>query len=86
MNNRRKTPAMKRAFIISFLSLALTTASFAGDKAKLIFSDDFERNESVESKEEVGNGWATNSKKRAAGNKQVDLRDGAMYILSLIHI
>ncbi|MCF7849248.1 MAG: hypothetical protein K9M45_10380 [Kiritimatiellales bacterium] len=46
----------------------------------LIFEDDFERNESQETKDEVGNGWGTNSKSRAKGNKQVDLRDGAMYI------
>lgn len=54
--------------------------SFAEDYGKLIFLDDFERSESNDSKEEPGNGWLTNSKSRAKGNKQVDLRDGAMYI------
>ena len=46
----------------------------------LIFEDDFERSESQESKDEIGKGWGSNSARRAAGNKQVDLKDGAMYI------
>ena len=45
-----------------------------------IFEDDFERSESDDSKEEIGNGWTSNSAKRAKGNKQVDLKDGAMHI------
>lgn len=52
----------------------------AAERGKLIFEDDFERNESQEEKDEIGKGWGTNSKTRAKGNKQVDLRDGAMYI------
>ena len=32
------------------------------------------------SKENPGNGWGTNSKARAKGEKQVFLRDGAMFI------
>ncbi|MGB1124853.1 MAG: hypothetical protein ACPG4Q_06590 [Phycisphaeraceae bacterium] len=52
----------------------------AEDKGELIFKDDFERNESQEKTEEIGNGWSTNSKNRAAGNKQVDLKDGTMRI------
>ncbi|MDF1812274.1 MAG: hypothetical protein P1V20_08670 [Verrucomicrobiales bacterium] len=52
----------------------------AQDYGELIFEDDFERNESQEDKDEIGKGWGTNSKSRAGGNKQVDLRDGAMYI------
>lgn len=47
---------------------------------KLIFEDRFERNESQEERDEVGNGWNTNSKSRANGHKQVDLKDGAMRI------
>jgi len=46
----------------------------------LIFEDHFERNESQELKDEPGNEWTTSSDKTAAGNKEVDLRDGAMYI------
>ena len=47
---------------------------------ELIFRDDFERSESQELKDEPGNGWGTNSKSRAKGHKQVDLKDGAMRI------
>ncbi|TWU62483.1 hypothetical protein V7x_42180 [Crateriforma conspicua] len=46
----------------------------------LLFEDDFERNESQEQTDELGNGWGTNSDKRAGGNKQVDLGDGTMFI------
>lgn len=53
-----------------------------GDDAfgTLIFQDDFERSESQETKDEPGNEWTTSSDKTAKGNKQVDLRDGYMYI------
>jgi hypothetical protein len=54
--------------------------SLADEKATLIFEDDFERTESDDTKEEIGKGWSSNSKKRANGNKQVDLKDGAMHI------
>ena len=60
--------------------ISLASAAHAAPKATLIFQDDFERSESQELKEEIGNGWATNSEKRAAGNKQVDLKDGALHI------
>ncbi len=52
----------------------------ADDRGELIFEDDFERSESQELSDEPGKGWATNSKSRAQGEKQVDLKDGAMYI------
>ncbi|PHR97460.1 MAG: hypothetical protein COA78_27645 [Blastopirellula sp.] len=52
----------------------------ADKRGTLIFEDDFERNESQETKDEIGKGWGSNSKTRAAGNKQVDLKNGAMYI------
>ncbi|QEG39267.1 hypothetical protein [Roseimaritima ulvae] len=68
-----------------FGTLALITGAMAcsleaQDAGKLIFSDDFERVESQETQDEVGNGWGTNSKARAGGNKQVDLKAGAMHI------
>jgi hypothetical protein len=59
------------------LSLLSAVAEEAGER---IFSDDFERSESQETEDEPGNGWGTNSRSRAKGNKQVDLRDGAMFI------
>ncbi|MBL7181904.1 MAG: hypothetical protein ISS75_02370, partial [Pirellulales bacterium] len=53
----------------------------AGDReAKIIFQDRFDRTEGNASKENPGNGWGTNSKARAKGEKQVFLRDGAMFI------
>ncbi|MEQ9407330.1 MAG: hypothetical protein RIK87_06365 [Fuerstiella sp.] len=46
----------------------------------LLLQDDFERDEADPEKEDVGNGWGTNSKTRAQGQKQVDLDGGAMHI------
>lgn len=60
--------------------LALSSLHAAEDLGRIIFQDDFARNASQEKTDEPGNGWSTNSKGRAKGNKQVDLRDGAMYI------
>ena len=71
----RILPLFTAAALASFTSLRA-----ADDHGKLIFQDDFARTESQEKTDEPGNGWATNSKARAKGNKQVDLRDGAMYI------
>jgi hypothetical protein len=61
-------------------SLALTAAVSADDLGQLLFQDDFARSESQEKTDDPGNGWGTNSKSRAKNHKQVDLRDGAMYI------
>ncbi len=66
--------------LITTLALTLSSTLFAADRGTLIFEDDFERNESQETKDEIGNGWGSNSRSRAKGNKQVDLRNGAMYI------
>jgi len=75
---------MKISYILGFAivstSLFVSATLQAADKGKLIFSDDFERNESQEKTDDPGNGWGTNSKSRAKGNKQVDLKDGAMHI------
>ena len=71
----RFLPLFTAAALASFTSLRA-----ADDHGKLIFQDDFARTESQEKTDAPGNGWATNSKARAKGNKQVDLRDGAMYI------
>lgn len=72
---------MNRPILSSLCALcALSTPLIAEDRGELIFSDDFERTESQELKDEPGKGWGTNSKSRAKGNKQVDLRDGAMHI------
>jgi hypothetical protein len=62
---------------LAFLS-GLSATVFAADLGTVIFQDDFNRNESQEKTDEPGNGWGTNSKSRAKGDKQVDLKDGAM--------
>lgn len=67
---------------LSILLLLICSSINADENklGKLIFEDDFERSESQELKDELGNGWTTSSDKTADGNKQVDLRDGHMYI------
>ena len=66
---------------IAALLISLTFAATGrAEHGKLIFEDDFERTESQEKKDEPGNGWKTNSSRRAKGDKQVDLKDGAMHI------
>ncbi|MDC0311703.1 LamG domain-containing protein [bacterium] len=73
MKNSQKT-----AF---FLALAFAPALiFSDDHGEVIFEDDFERSESQEKSDEPGNDWSTNSKSRAQGEKQVDLKDGTMRI------
>jgi hypothetical protein len=66
--------------LLFLTALSITPAIAAEDLGQLIFQDDFERVESQETKDEPGNGWGTNSKSRAKGNKQVDLKDGTMRI------
>jgi hypothetical protein len=73
---------MKTSFMFMFLVLFAIGELAADDKGKLIFEDSFERSESQEKTDEPNNGWGTNSKSRAKGHKQVDLRDGAMYIFT----
>jgi len=67
--------------VLSMLVVSGPSTSGADDRGRLIFSDDFNRNESQETKDEIGNGWKSNSASRAGGNKQVDLKDGAMHIV-----
>ena len=73
-------PCRLLAVLLMSPLLALAPLRAADDPGKLIFQDDFARTESQEKTDEPGNGWGTNSKSRAKGHKQVDLRDGAMYI------
>ena len=57
--------------------LALTCAPPVGDgepgESRVLLADDFDRAETDDTEEQVGGGWATNSKSRAKGHKQVDL-------------
>ena len=72
---------MKPSFIVKLAFAVLPSVSLdAQDSGRLIFEDKFDRHESQETTEEIGNGWTTNSKARAGGNKQVDLKNGAMHI------
>lgn len=66
--------------LLLFSTLVFTSAMAAADLGELLFEDKFERSETQEVKDEPGNGWGTNSRSRAKGNKQVDLKDGAMRI------
>ncbi len=71
---------MKQTTLLALLVAGFTATGFAEPQGKLLLSDDFERSEKNDAKEEVGNGWGTNSRTRAKGQKQVDLKDGAMHI------
>jgi hypothetical protein len=66
--------------LVHFLGLLSSFTLAATDLGELVFQDGFERAESQEERDEPGNGWATNSAKRAQGDKQVDLKDGTMRI------
>jgi len=46
----------------------------------LLLTDDFARDEKTAGKEDIGNGWTTNSGWRAKGHQQVDLIDGVMHV------
>lgn len=48
--------------------------------AEILIDDHFDRSEQNDDFEQPGNGWGTNSEKRAKGVKQVDLVNGAMKI------
>jgi hypothetical protein len=45
-----------------------------------LFTDDFTRDEATPGKEDIGNGWTSNSAWRAKGHQQVDLKDGVMHV------
>ena len=74
---------MNRHFSSLFCALcALCGFSYSADRPQgtRIFTDDFKRNESTPDKEDIGNGWTSNSAWRAKGHKQVSLVDGAMHV------
>lgn len=75
---------MNRKLGLACLCLALaatvTGAAPAAGFGELIFEDHFERSESQELKDEPGNEWTTSSETTAHGQKQVDLREGAMFM------
>ncbi|MEM9646337.1 MAG: hypothetical protein AAF989_15205, partial [Planctomycetota bacterium] len=54
--------------------------SMAIDVGKLVFKDEFDRNESQEITEEIGRDWSTSSESRAGGHKQEDLNEFSLHI------
>ncbi|MCX6853881.1 MAG: hypothetical protein NTV80_03140 [Verrucomicrobia bacterium] len=66
-----------RLFVTTFI---LIGSLHAETSDTLLFSDDFNRDEATALKEDIGNGWTTNSAWRAAGKKQADLRDGTLVV------
>lgn len=74
----RKSQILAGMFLLGCgLVLPLKAADNPGT---LVFSDDFERSETQELKDEPGNGWKTSSSWSAKGNKEVDLIDGTLHI------
>lgn len=73
---------MKRQpLLTSALLLVCAVVSFTDVAAEtVLFEDTFERTDADPAEEAPGNGWGTNSKSRAQGEKQVWLKDGAMFI------
>ena len=58
----------------------LFVSSLHADFITPLFSDDFNRDEATPGKEDIGNGWTSNSAWRAKGHQQVDLKDGVMHV------
>jgi len=73
---------MKRSIhqLILLATVGLVNHLFADNYGTLIFEDTFERTESQELKNEPGNEWTTSSEKTAKDHKEVDLRDGHVYL------
>jgi len=78
---------MKRNHLLRLAAIAAASilvsnpeVSLEAAELKVLLADSFERSENDDSKEQVGNGWGTNSRSRAKGQKQVDLANGAMHV------
>lgn len=63
-----------------FLLFLLIALPLHADFITPVFSDDFSRDEATPGKEDIGNGWTSNSGWRAKGHQQVDLIDGVMHV------
>lgn len=59
-------------------ALTLTSTLCAESPGTLIFSDDFNRVDSVIGKDDLGNGWTTNSELRAPGKKEAAIKNGVV--------
>ncbi len=73
---------MKTFTILAIASTLCVAMSIKGEEnlGTLVFSDDFERKETQQVKDEPGNGWNTSSSWSAKGHKEVDLVDGTLHI------
>lgn len=76
---RQRVPARRSVSILSAALLWLSAGSLHAEPT-LIFSDDFNREEVSSEREEVGNGWTTNTQRRAPGKRQALLREGAVQL------
>ncbi len=68
-----------RTFLAVIALLCFTNVLYAETDGQLLFTDDFSRDEATPDKEDIGNGWTTNSAWRAPGKKQVDLKNGVLH-------
>lgn len=81
MNNQTLVVAIVTYLVCTgFRPLLAEASPPATEQGTLVFADDFNREDGSQEKDAVGKGWGTNSASRAGGNKQVALRNGAMYI------
>ncbi len=69
---------MKNTF---FALLAIFGGHLIAAEPTLLLTDDFARDEKTPGKEDIGNGWTSNSGWRAKGHQQVDLIDGVMHVM-----
>jgi len=74
------TPVLASLLLTAGRMSAFDDDAFVRENGTALFQDDFNRHESTPDKEELGNGWTTNSAWRAKGTKQASLEDGAMHI------
>lgn len=71
--------------ILAGLLLASCVTPSSPDRLLLV-KDSFDRAESQEDHDEVGNGWSTNSAARANDQKQADLNDGVLTVTQLVKV
>jgi hypothetical protein len=64
----------------TLLSLSLLVTSLTGLNAKLVFEESFDRPDGSKTEDAIGNGWTTNSKSRAMGDKQAFLENGTLTV------
>lgn len=65
---------------ILFALLAIFGGHLIAAEPTLLLTDNFARDEKTPGKEDIGNGWTSNSGWRAKGHQQVDLIDGVMNV------